>query len=116
MKATAFSQEARPTASGTAPHEGIVAADPNVLPLGTRIRVTGAGPYDGVYLVTDTGRKINGREIDLYLASAGAAKRSGKETVRVRVLREGQGKRDARRKDPAGAAAAPARRAARAAR
>src|SRR5690348_7693936 len=49
MKATAFSQDSQPTASGTAAHEGIVAADPALLPMGTRIQVSGAGAYDGVY-------------------------------------------------------------------
>src|SRR6185312_11055811 len=40
------------TAKGTLTHEGIVAADPIVLPLGSLIRVTGAGPYSGIYTVT----------------------------------------------------------------
>jgi 3D (Asp-Asp-Asp) domain-containing protein len=35
------------TASGMQTRPGIVAADPAVLPLGSRIRVDGAGPYSG---------------------------------------------------------------------
>src|SRR5947208_1525704 len=66
FEATAHSVEGT-TAKGTVAHEGVVAADPAVLPLGSRIRVTGAGPYSGVYVVTDTGGKVNGRHIDLYL-------------------------------------------------
>lgn len=108
MKATAFSQEAQPTASGTAVHEGIVAADPAVLPLGSRIRISGAGPYDGTYLVTDTGAKIVGRHIDVYLASNLEAKRFGKKMVTVTVLEKGEGARDAREKDPVGTALSPA--------
>ncbi|HCC57110.1 MAG TPA: hypothetical protein DEQ47_07580 [Solibacterales bacterium] len=42
MQATAFSRDAQPTASGTVAHRGIVAADPAVLPLGSRIRSGGA--------------------------------------------------------------------------
>jgi hypothetical protein len=48
VKATAFSQDAKPTAAGTAPHEGIVTADPEVLLPGAVIRMTEAGPYDGL--------------------------------------------------------------------
>src|SRR5512143_3092026 len=55
------------TASGVRPHRGIVAADPTVLPLGSRIRVHGAGEHSAEYLVQDTGGKVRGRQIDLYL-------------------------------------------------
>jgi len=61
-------------AAGTVPHRGIVAADPAVLLLGTFIRITGAGPYNGIYLVTDTGDKIAGRHIDLYVPTAAEAR------------------------------------------
>jgi hypothetical protein len=44
--ATAYSIEGK-TADGSHAREGVVAADPTVLPLGTRIRVQGAGQYDG---------------------------------------------------------------------
>jgi rare lipoprotein A len=99
IEATAFSDQKRPTAARTVPHEGIVAADPAVLPLGTRIRVTGAGRYNGIYTVTDTGRKIDGREIDIFIPNEAEARRFGRKMVRVQVLDMGEGKRDARRKD-----------------
>jgi rare lipoprotein A len=56
FEATADSVEGI-TAKGTLTHDGIVAADPAVLPLGSVIRVSGAGPYSGTYVVTDTGFK-----------------------------------------------------------
>jgi 3D (Asp-Asp-Asp) domain-containing protein len=99
MEATAFAQDAKPTAAGTVPHEGIVASDPAVLPLGSRIRITAAGVYNGIYTVTDTGSKINGRHVDLYLPSDAEAKQFGKKIVLVRILRIGAGKQDARDKD-----------------
>jgi 3D (Asp-Asp-Asp) domain-containing protein len=99
MEATAFDQGRKPTASGTFPHQGIAAADPAVLPLGSRIRVTGAGAYSGTYTVTDTGSKINGRHIDLYVPSAARARAFGKRIVLVRLLETGKGKQDARDKD-----------------
>lgn len=84
--ATAYAIDAK-TATGKYTHEGrTVAADPAVLPLGTKIQVRGAGPYSGTYLVHDTGRKINGREIDIFMESAARAKRFGKKKVRVRIL------------------------------
>jgi rare lipoprotein A len=99
MLATAFSAHAQQTAAASTPHEGIVAADPAVLPLGTRIRVTGAGRYSGTYIVADKGGKIVGRHIDLYLPSRREARRFGRKTVRVAILSRGKGKADARRKD-----------------
>ena len=99
MQATAFSQGAQPTSAGTVPHEGIVAADPAILPLGTRIRLRDAGTYNGIYTVTDTGNKINGRHIDIYMQSAAEAREFGKKMVRVQVLETGSGKKDARAKD-----------------
>lgn len=77
------------TASGTKTHEGIVAADPAVLPLGSRIRIYGAGKYSGEYVVRDTGGKVNGRVIDIYMPSTAEAKRFGRRKVKVEVLRYG---------------------------
>jgi 3D (Asp-Asp-Asp) domain-containing protein len=36
--------------------------------------------------VHDTGRKIDGREIDIFIDNAAEAKRFGKKPVQVRVL------------------------------
>lgn len=86
--ATAYTIAGR-TASGAHSREGICAADPAVLPFGSRIRVDGAGRYSGVYVVKDSGRRIDGREIDLYIANDAAAKRFGKRPVTVEVLGSG---------------------------
>ncbi len=90
--ATAYSIEGK-TAAGMHAHEGIVAADSKVLPLGTRIRVQGAGQYDGEYVVRDTGRAVKGREIDVYLASDREAKAFGRKNVQVEVVAWGDGRR-----------------------
>jgi 3D (Asp-Asp-Asp) domain-containing protein len=71
---------------------GIVAADNSVLPLGTRIRVTLAGIYSGIYTVRDTGAKVQGRHIDIFIANRAAAKQFGKKMVRIHVLHWGDGK------------------------
>ena len=77
------------TKQGTPAKPGIVAADTNVLPLGTKIRVTNAGPHSGIYTVTDTGSKVCGHHIDIYLPSWAKAKKFGRKIVHVRVLRWG---------------------------
>ncbi len=94
-EATAYSVEGK-TTQGTRTREGIVAAGPRLLPLGTRILVTGAGRYSGTYVVRDTGHTIKGREIDLYLASDREAKAFGRKSVGVQVLAYGDGARSRR--------------------
>jgi len=76
------------TASGMRATPGVVAADPQVLALGTRIRVAEAGPYSGVYVVADTGPGVKGRRIDIFLRDPAEAKRFGKRHVTVEVLEE----------------------------
>jgi 3D (Asp-Asp-Asp) domain-containing protein len=86
--ATAYTISGK-TASGARTRRGMCAADLSVLPLGSRIRVEGAGRYSGVYVVKDSGHKIDGREIDLYIANDAEAKRFGKRPVTVEVLGSG---------------------------
>ena len=72
--ATAYSAEGTGS-SGKWSHPGTVAADRNILPLNSRIRVYGAGRYSGVYTVEDTGGKVDGHHIDLYMPSRAEAKK-----------------------------------------
>jgi len=67
---------------------GIVAADPKILPIGTRIRVQDAGRYSGEYTVTDTGPAIKGHEIDIYMPDGAEAKNFGRRKVRVEILKK----------------------------
>jgi 3D (Asp-Asp-Asp) domain-containing protein len=85
FEATAYSIDGK-TASGKMARPGIVAADPDVLPMGSRIRVHDAGPYSGEYEVADTGRAIKGHEIDIYVEKQSEAVRFGRRRVRVEVL------------------------------
>ncbi len=70
------------TASGLAARYGIVAVDPEVIPLGTRLYVPGYG----LALAADTGGAIIGNRIDLCMEDASAAWRFGRQTVKVYVL------------------------------
>lgn len=89
FEATAYTIEGT-TASGKQTRHGIVAADPKVLPLGTRIRVSDADKYSGEYEVADTGREIKGDEIDIYIENGAEARRFGRRTVQVEVLQLGE--------------------------
>jgi 3D (Asp-Asp-Asp) domain-containing protein len=81
FSATAYCLKGR-TASGSGVRRGIVAADPRILPLGTRINL-GAGSYSGSYIVADTGGAIKGRKFDIWVANCSEAKRFGRRTVTV---------------------------------
>jgi 3D (Asp-Asp-Asp) domain-containing protein len=87
--ATAHSIEGL-TADGTEAKPGTAAADPKVLPLGSRIQVIGAGPYSGAYTITDTGPAVKGREIDIYVRSNAEAKKFGRKRVKVIILKRGE--------------------------
>ena len=76
------------TATGTTPTERTVAADPDVLPMGSRIRLTGLDKrYNRTYVVTDTGANIQGRRIDLYMRNCREAIAFGRRPARVSILR-----------------------------
>jgi 3D (Asp-Asp-Asp) domain-containing protein len=93
--ATAYSLKGR-TASGRMVTRGLIAADPSVLPLGSRVRVEHPG-YSGEYLVADTGGMIRGRRIDIWTPSSREAMRFGKRTVKLTVLSYGARRSKARR-------------------
>lgn len=90
--ATAYSLRGR-TASGRPVSVGLIAADPRILPLGSRVKVE-AGNYTGEYLVADTGGAVRGRHIDIWTPSAREAMRFGKRVIKLTVLSYG-GKRKA---------------------
>lgn len=82
--ATAYSLRGK-TASGRMVGRGLIAADPSVLPLGSRVRLEHPG-YSGEYVVADTGGAIRGRRIDIWIPSTGEAMRFGRRTVKLTVL------------------------------
>ena len=86
--ATAYSVEGT-GASGKWSHPGTVAADRKVLPLNSRIRIYGAGRYSGDYTVEDTGGRVDGHHIDVYMPSQAEAKKFGHQRVKVVVLKYG---------------------------
>ncbi len=91
--ATAYSLRGR-TASGLPVAKGIIAADPRVLPLGSRVKIE-AGSWSGEYLVADTGGMVRGKRIDIWTPSTRDAMRFGRRTVKLTILSLGGKKRAA---------------------
>jgi 3D (Asp-Asp-Asp) domain-containing protein len=81
FRATAYCLKGR-TAMGGSVRRGIVAADPRVLPLGSRIQLS-AGSYSGTYTVADTGGAVKGRKLDIWVPSCVEAVRFGRKNVMV---------------------------------
>ena len=81
FRATAYCLKGR-TANGGGVRRGIVAADPRVLPLGSKIYLN-AGPYSGTYTVTDTGGAIKGNILDIWVPNCSEAIRFGRRTITV---------------------------------
>src|SRR3954447_10057383 len=78
------------TASGVAVQSGAVAADPELLPVGSVIEVDSLPPkYNGIYTVMDTGPAVQGRQVDVYMWSCNEALVFGRKPVHLTVLRMG---------------------------
>jgi cystine transport system substrate-binding protein len=78
VSATGYSIHGR-TATGAPTAVGIVAVDPAVIPLGTRLTIPGYG--EGV--AADTGGAIRGATIDVWFATVAEARAWGRRTVTI---------------------------------
>lgn len=87
--ATAYCK-GRTTASGVGVRTGIAASDPGILPVGSVVNIsTDTTKYNGVYTLMDTGPKVQGRVLDIYMWSCHEALAFGRRPVEVTVLRLG---------------------------
>ncbi len=78
------------TASGVVVRTGIAASDPALLPVGSVVNVTtGKTKYNGVYTIMDTGPRVQGRLLDLYMWSCHEALAFGRQQIELTVLRLG---------------------------
>lgn len=77
------------TASGAYVRDGIVAADPRVLPLGSVIDIRIDDRVLEEYEVMDTGGAVKGYKIDIWMSSCDAAVEFGRRAVKVRVRKRG---------------------------
>ena len=89
MEATAYTDDVESqgkwvgqTASGMKPQVGVVAVDPKVIPLGTKLYVEGYGEC----VAGDTGGAIKGNKIDLFMDTREECIEFGRQVVRVRIV------------------------------
>ena len=71
------------TATGRIPRRGIVAVDPRVIPLHTRLYVEGYGYAQA----EDTGGAIKGNRIDVFIPSLREARQWGRKRVRIIIIK-----------------------------
>lgn len=83
MTATAYTHTGNCTATGTTTRRGIVAVDPSIIPLGSRLYIEGYG----YARAEDTGGAIKGNRIDVFLPSHSEARRYGRRQVTVYILK-----------------------------
>lgn len=87
--ATAYCK-GRTTASGVNVRTGIAASDPAILPVGSVVNIsTDNTKYNGVYTIMDTGPRVQGRILDIYMWSCHEALAFGRKPIEVTVLRLG---------------------------
>ena len=85
VRATAYSpheQGGRRTASGTKVRRGIIAVDPNFIPLGTRVFIPGYGHA----VAEDIGGSIKGNRIDIAFDTYEEAMAFGRQDVKIYIV------------------------------
>ncbi|AWE06106.1 peptidoglycan-binding protein [Lysinibacillus sp. 2017] len=74
------------TANGTNlranPNSKVIAVDPSVIPLGTKVWVDGYGEA----IAADTGGAIKGNRIDVFISDEAGANNWGRRTVTIKIL------------------------------
>ncbi|HEY0153055.1 MAG TPA: 3D domain-containing protein [Longimicrobium sp.] len=77
--------------TGVRTRDGMAAADPRVIPLGSVVRVSHPdGRPIGVFVVMDTGGAVRGNKIDIYMDSCREATDWGRRAVVAEVLAIGR--------------------------
>lgn len=70
------------TATSKEIKEGMVAVDPKVIPLGTKIEIKDMG----IFIAEDTGGKIKGNRIDIYFDTKKEAKEFSRKGIWVKII------------------------------
>lgn len=79
---TAYCLQGR-TRSGTPVRWGVVAVDPRVIPLGSKIQIEGFGE---IFVAEDTGGGVRGNWVDIWFDNCAAARAFGMQSRRVTIL------------------------------
>ena len=78
------------TYTGMRAREGIIAVDPKVIPLYTKVYVDVLGSTKdyGFAIAGDIGSGVKGKQVDLYLDTQEAVNKWGRKKVKVYILNE----------------------------
>ncbi len=79
---TAYSIQGR-TSSGNPTRWGVIAVDPSVIPLGSKVRIDG---FEDLFVAEDTGGGIRNDWIDIWFPNFGDALRFGIQSRRVTIV------------------------------
>ena len=74
------------TASGAPVASDVIAVDPTVIPLGSRVEVQFPNDHIEIKRALDTGGAIKGNHIDVFCWSNNEAIQNGREQVKVHIL------------------------------
>jgi 3D (Asp-Asp-Asp) domain-containing protein len=77
--------------TGVRVRDGMAAADPAVLPLGSVVRVSHRdGREIGIFVIMDTGGAVRGNKLDIWLSSCAEARAWGIQRVNAEVIAIGR--------------------------
>ncbi|HBV86603.1 MAG TPA: hypothetical protein DEF42_08100 [Desulfosporosinus sp.] len=82
VEATAYTYTGNNTATGVKPREGLIAVDPRVIPMGSKVYVEGYG----YAIAADTGGSIRGNRIDVFYSTLRKCIDWGRRSVQIHVL------------------------------
>lgn len=82
VEATAYTYTGNRTATGLNPRVGLIAVDPKVIPLGSRVYVDGYG----YAIAADTGGAIRGNKVDVFFPTLRECLDWGRRPVRLYLL------------------------------
>jgi len=82
MEASAYTYTGHSTSTGQEPAVGMVAVDPSVIPLGTKLYIEGYG----YAFAADTGGSIRGDRVDLFMEEHAQCANWGRKTVKIYIL------------------------------
>jgi len=82
VEATAYTYTGNKTATGVEPREGLIAVDPKVIAMGSKVYVQGYG----YAIAADTGGAIRGNRIDVFFPTLRQCIDWGRKSVHIYVL------------------------------
>ena len=82
VESTAYTHTGNKTATGVEPREGLIAVDPRVIAMGSKVYVEGYG----YAIAADTGGDIRGNRIDVFFSSLRQCIDWGRKPVHIYVL------------------------------